>query len=413
VPVHKHPTILFISEKFPWPLDDGGQIRTFQMLKALASESRVILIALAPASVQNEEAVRDLGIEVVTFPSAKRKWKIPWQLLQALFTRRPYPLPKNFSRPILSEIRRRIETENIRELYFNHLDAAQYIEWLEGVQPPVRAVCDTHNVLSVFYERMFTSERNLFRKAYCWLQWRKMERYEKAILRKCDRVIVCSEVERQLVENWGLTSCTVVPNGVDVNFFTSSAPSASAQYLGAAAHLVFTGAMDYYPNSEGVRWFLESVAPELARRLANYRVTIVGKNPPSDLLVYQDPGKVEFTGFVEDVRPYTRSADIFIVPLRVAGGTRLKILEALAMRVPVVSTSVGAEGLDLENRTHLRLADTPAEMVEAIAQLLSDRERANEMAEAGCRKVRKEYSWDKVAAPLAAYYKSIPVPYLS
>jgi glycosyltransferase involved in cell wall biosynthesis len=400
--LHKIPTILFVSEKFPWPLDDGGQIRTFQILKMLASEFEVILIALAPSSPNDEIAVRDLGIQIVTFRRPKREWMIPWRIIQALFTKRPYPLPKNFSRRILKEIERRIDSGNISALHFNHLDAAQYVDWLEALDPRIKVVFDTHNVLTLLYERLFNSESNLLRKAYCWFQWRKMCHYEKAIMRKFDKVIVCSEVERDLVKLWGVKNCLVVPNGVDINYFTPGVANMRPQ--ARPAHLVFTGAMDYLPNAEGVRWFLRSVFPELDRRLSSYKLTVVGKNPPADLLAYGEPGKVEFTGRVDDVRPYARSADVFIVPLRIGGGTRLKILEALAMELPVVSTRVGGEGLDLQDEIHLKLVDNASEMAEVIVELCDQRERARAMAQNGCEEIRKKYTWDVVAGSLSEFY---------
>src|SRR5262249_12242507 len=151
----------------------------------------------------------------------------------------------------------------------------------------------------------------------------------------------------QVLQEWGVKNCVVVPNGVDTQFFAPQRALPGKE--GQPVQLVFTGAMDYLPNADGMRWFLRSVLPELDHRLPRYKLTIVGKNPPADLRVWERPGKIEFTGRVEDVRQYTRSADMFVVPLQVGGGTRLKILEALAMQIPVVSTRIGAEGLDLQD----------------------------------------------------------------
>jgi glycosyltransferase involved in cell wall biosynthesis len=228
-------------------------------------------------------------------------------------------------------------------------------------------------------------------------------------MRKADCVVVCSEVERRLLQEWGVRKCLVIPNGVDTEFFTPH--SVGLRPGGRPAHLVFTGAMDYMPNAQGIRWFLHSVLPELDRRSLNYKLTIVGKRPPADLLAWERPGQIEFTGHVEDVRPYTRLADVFVVPLQIGGGTRLKILEALAMEVPVVSTRIGAEGLDLRDGVHLRLADDAYTMTQAIAEMCVQPDRAQEMARRGRKHVLERYDWEAVTYPLCGYYDGSRLEY--
>ena len=398
----KHLSIVFVTDKFPWPLDDGGQIRTYQILKSLSAHFRVILVALSPPFPNCEEPIRNLGVEIVNFSRNRPSWTMLFYIVSALFTRRPYPLPKNFSPEILGEIRRRMHVGDVHALHLNHLDAAQYIEWLDGASSQVKIVFDTHNLLTSFYAQLVRSERNVLRRGYSWIQWRKMRSYEQTIMRKTDCVVVCSEPERQMLRDWGVKTGFVVPNGVDTQFFT---PTPSRLRLdGQPLHMVFTGAMDYLPNADGIRWFLRSVLPKLDDVAIAYKLTVVGKNPPADLRAWETPGKIEFTGRVEDVRPYTRYADVFVVPLQVGGGTRLKILESLAMQVPVVSTRLGAAGLDLKDGIHLRLADDAATMVHAITELCALPDRAQEMARRGRQKVLESYDWAAVTLPLCQYY---------
>jgi glycosyltransferase involved in cell wall biosynthesis len=399
----EHPIILFVTEKFPWPLDDGGQIRTYQVLRSLSASFSVILVSLSPSFPEDEQPVRDLGVEVITFPGHHPSWGILWYVTQTLFTKRPYPLPKNFSSEILDEIRRRMNTGRVQALHLNHLDAAQYVDWLDGIRPKVRIVFDTHNLLTSLYARLVKSEENLLRKTYSWIQWRKMCVYEQATMHKADCVVVCSELEQQILQEWRVKNCLVVPNGVDTQFFTPRPMLPKAE--GRLVHLVFTGAMDYLPNADGVRWFLRAVLPELDQRLSRYKLTIVGKNPPADLRNWERPGRIEFTGRVEDVRLYTCLADVFVVPLQIGGGTRLKILEALAMQVPVVSTRVGAEGLELCDRVHLRLADDAPAMARTISELCARPDHAQEIARRGREYVLKRYDWSAVTFPLCRYYE--------
>lgn len=397
--------ILFVTEKFPWPLDDGGQIRTYHVLKSLSSQFSVTLVSLAPALPEYEEPIHNLGVELITFPRRRPPWKLFWYAVQALFTKRPYPLPKNFSSEILTEIRRRIHTGKVQAVHFNHLDAAQYIDWLTRMDVPVRVVFDTHNLLTALYGRLVETEKNLCRKAYFWVQWRKMCDYEQATMHKTDCVVVCSEVEQQVLQEWRVKKCLVVPNGVDTQFFTLQPPLLRKE--GQPIQLVFTGAMDYLPNADGIRWFLGSVLPELDRRLPRYKLTIVGKNPPADLRNWECSGKIEFTGRVEDVRQYTCLADVFVVPLWIGGGTRLKILEALAMQIPVVSTRIGAEGLNLQDGVHLRLADDVSTMVQAIIELSTQPDHAQKIARRGREYVLEQYDWNAVTLPLFRYYEDV------
>jgi glycosyltransferase involved in cell wall biosynthesis len=396
-------TILFVSEKFPWPLDDGGQIRTYQILRSLAVQFSVILVATDPLCPQDKEAIQKLGIEVITVPRHRNHLMLPWYVLGSLFTKRPYPLPKNFSRRLLNEIRHQVSAGRVQAIHLNHLDAAQYVDWLDEFRSEVKIVFDTHNLLAPLYERLLNVEPNYLRKLFIWVQSRKMNLYERATIQKADCVAVCSTVERDILCSWGLNACLVVPNGVDTEFYT---PAPVRSVDGRPLALVFTGAMDYLPNADGIRWFLRCVSPKLDKLEIQYKITIVGKNPPADLLAWELPGKIEFTGRVVDVRPYTHSADLFVVPLQVGGGTRLKILEALAMKVPVVSTRVGAEGLELHDGIHLRVVDDASTMAQTIAELSALPDRGQEMAHRGREYVSKKYDWAAVTAPLSRFYAS-------
>ena len=395
--------ILFVSEKFPWPLDDGGQIRTYQVLKALATRFRVLLISKSPRSPELEIPIRELGVDVLTVSNHRHWWTTSWGLIIALFTRRPFPLPTNFSGEILRVVRDQIASGKVAVLHLNHLDAAQYVHWLTKANCRPKFVFDTHNVLTTLYGRLVKSEARWIHKAYCWMQWRKMEPYEKSVMDETDCVIVCSEVERRLLSEWGIRNCLVVPNGVDIASFEPGV--APRDVLERPPNVVFVGAMDYLPNADGVRWFLDSVDTDLRRRFPSYKLTVVGKNPPPDLLSMSQAGRIEFTGRVDDVRPYLRSADIFVVPLKIGGGTRLKILEALAMELPVVATSVGAEGLELTDRTHLRIVESGTEMALALQELWDQHGLAREMAKCGRMQVCSKYTWSQSIVPLREYYE--------
>lgn len=409
--------ILFVSEKFPWPVDDGGQIRTYNVLKRLSQEFRVSLVALEPPSPKDEQPIRDLGVEVKTFRKVRPRWAMPWYVTQSVFTRAPYPLHKNFSRAMLAEIRKQLATGTIGALHLNQIDAVQYVEHLglahqvapvaRRLEPQagVRTVFDTLNVLTTMYERLAEAARDPLRKAYCTLQWRKMSRYERAIMRAVDRVLVCSEVERELLRVWGIELAMLVPNGVDTEFFSFA--ERAPRPGDAPPTVVFSGGMDYLPNQDGVRWFIESVLPELKQLLPRAKLVVVGKNPPPSLTALAKPNEIEVTGRVEDVRPYVRAADVMVVPLRIGGGTRLKILEALSMGVPIVSTPVGAEGILVTHGKDILLADDPAGMARALASVCTSPDKARDLVAHGKELVQSRYDWTSVTRDLIEFYGTI------
>jgi glycosyltransferase involved in cell wall biosynthesis len=409
--------ILFVSEKFPWPVDDGGQIRTYNVLRTLASAFPVTLVALEPPSPAHEQPIRDLGVEVKTFRKLRPRWATPWYAAQSVFTRAPYPLRKNSSRAMLAEIRRELSTGRIGALHMNQIDAVQYVEPLglaksstlsargRETNDGVRTVFDTLNVLTTMYERFADAARDPLRKTFCTLQWRKMSRYERAIMRAVDRVLVCSEIEKDLLRVWGVELAMLVPNGVDTSYFSFEERPSRAP--GAPPTIVFSGGMDYLPNQDGVRWFIESVLPEVKQLLPRVKLVVVGKNPPPSLTALAKPGEIEVTGRVDDVRPYVRGSDALVVPLRIGGGTRLKILEALSMGVPIVSTTVGAEGILVTHGKDILIADDPPAMARAIASVCDDPARASDLVRNGRDLVRSRYDWPSVTRELVEYYAAI------
>ena len=394
--------LLFVTEKFPWPLDDGGQLRTWHVLAGLAAELPVTLASLAPPDPSSIEPVRALGVEVATFARRRSAARTAWYAAKALATRKPYPLEKNASRELLADLRRRIAAGGVLALHLNHLDAAQYVEDLGPGRPG--AVVDTHNLLTRMYERFADAARDPARRAYCTVQWWKMARYERELLKQVERVAVCSDVEREQLRTWGIDRVLVVPNGVDT---AKLVPDGRALRAGGPPSIVFVGALSYLPNADGVRWFLAEVAPRLESKLPGFRLTIAGKDPPSDVRARAVPGRVEVPGFVDDLAGLVRGADACVVPLRIGGGTRLKILDAMALGTPVVATRVGAEGILARDREHLLLGDTPDEIAAAVAEVCTDRALARRLSENGRRLVVERYDWKQAVAPLVEHYREL------
>jgi len=394
--------VLFLSEKFPWPVDDGGQARTFHVLRSLARSRPVTLIGHGPADPAHVAPIEALGVEVVDAGQRAPRLMAPAHAALATFTRAPHPLGKNRSRAMLRTLLERLARGDVRAVHFNHLDTAQYVERLGPLRAGVRCVFDTHNVLTTMYQRFQQTARNPLSRVYLGLQWSKMNRFEREIMKQLDLVCVCSELEREQLRTWGVEKVLVVPNGVDTEYF---APPPEPR-LDQPLRIVFTGALGYPPNADGVRWFLDEVWPAIERALPGVRFTVVGKEAPAELTARAVPGRVEFTGYVDDVRPHMHGAAVFVCPLRIGGGTRLKILDALALGLPVVSTRIGAEGLAVTPRVDIELADPPGEFARAVIELCQDPARRERRARSGRELVVTRYGWEGVTRPLVERLES-------
>jgi glycosyltransferase involved in cell wall biosynthesis len=259
---------------------------------------------------------------------------------------------------------------------------------------------DEHNIEYDIVRRTAQVQSSVLRRVYSAIEWRKVREEERHAWRHLDGCTVTSARDRDILLAHEPTARTaVVANGVDIDFFqppVSPAPRTPPS-------LVFFGAMDYHPNTDAVLWFLRDIMPRIAPAPANLCVSIVGRRPPDSVRAHQT-SRVEVTGVVNDVRPWLERADVVIVPVRIGGGTRLKILEAMAMGKAVVSTTIGAEGLDLVAERDLLVADDAAGFAAQVARLLADSELRRRLGAAARGLVANRYSWKRSVDTLSEFY---------
>jgi glycosyltransferase involved in cell wall biosynthesis len=249
-----------------------------------------------------------------------------------------------------------------------------------------------HNVETIIWQRHAANARDPLRKAYFALQAKRMFEYERHVCRSVARIIAVSDSDARLMESmFGVSGVATVPTGVDVEYFR---PRGHADPV---ADLMFVGSMDWMPNSDGILYFVREILPLIRARRPGCTVAIVGRDPGPEIRALADrDSQIRVTGTVPDVRPYLWGSAVSIVPLRIGGGTRLKIYEAMAAGTAVVSTTVGAEGLDVESPEHIRLADTPETFAQACIDLLDDPARRQRTAAAASDLVSARFSWDQV-----------------
>lgn len=259
-----------------------------------------------------------------------------------------------------------------------------------------RKILFEHNIESGIFKRYAESEKNILKKIFVYIEYLKMRTFQKKIWKKFDTCIVCSELDKKILTvEAAHKNVVVVNNGVDTSYFTSDA----THYAPCTMHqsILYTGQISWFPNEDAVLHFVKGIFPIIKAKNPQVKFYIVGDKPSERVrkLAHSDRSIV-VTGFVEDVREYMREASVFVVPLRIGGGTRLKILEALSMGKAVVSTSIGCEGLDLEDKKHIIIKDEPAEFAAAVSELLHDEGLRISLGNNGRRLVERSYDWDVV-----------------
>lgn len=269
------------------------------------------------------------------------------------------------------------------------------------------AVLFQHNVEATIWQRHTAQAANPFTRAYFALQARRMLTYESSTCRAAGHVVAVSGLDCETMRrNYAVERISSISTGVDAAYFCPP-PSAEAK-----ADLAFLGSMDWLPNIDGARFFVTEILPRIRRRLPQCTVALVGRRPDPALerLAKADP-HLTVTGTVPDVRPWLWGSKVSIVPLRIGGGTRLKIFEAMAAHIPVVSTTVGAEGLPVEPGKHLLIADDPDAFAEACIQLLENQQRRKHLAAEGLSLVSNRFSWDAIAREFEAILHSARKPF--
>jgi glycosyltransferase involved in cell wall biosynthesis len=314
--------------------------------------------------------------------------------MRSWFSAYPVDLWKCRVAALATEVKRLIAAGSVDVCVADFLAATPNVLFGDGV--PI--VLFAHNVEHFIWQRMSRNERRPWRRALLEIEWRKMRHCEAEACRRADLTVAVSEIDRaQLQEIAPDARTAAVPTGVDTTYFTPVGGPASDHSL------VFTGSLDWYPNEDAIIYFLDKMLPAIQAAVPDATLTVVGRNPTSRLRAASASAVgVRLTGTVKDVRPFVREAAVFVVPLRIGSGTRLKIFEALAMGKAVVSTTVGAEGLGLTPGMHFLQADAPDVFVRAVISLLRDPARRDALGRMARQLVESQYSWPEVTRDFEA-----------
>lgn len=393
--------ILILDEEFPHPLNTGKRIRSFHLARALAARHHVTYLAYGAVDSEAARALGAAGLEPAAVPAPDRRksgTRFYLRLLANLLSPEPYIVTSHYTAAFQAEVDRRIAHGGYDLVLCEWSPYARFLKDRTGV----RSIVVAHNIESHIWERYEEHERNPGKRWYITRQREKVQAFEKTMVAWVDGATAVSVAEADEIRAFGIRGpVEVIENGVDAAYFT---PSTTPE---DETRLVFTGSMDWRPNQDAAHHFVKDVWPILQRARPALRATFVGRDPSPDVRQLAETPGIEITGTVPDVRPMIARAAVYIVPLRIGGGSRLKILEALAMEKAVVSTTVGAEGLLVRDGRDLVLADGPDAFAEAVLRLLDDPARRRALGQAGHALIEDHYRWESLGARLESFVRRV------
>lgn len=397
--------VLFVTPYLPGPPIFGGQRRIHGLMTELAKSHEVSVIALVDAGVDQRAAVADTETYCKSVVTVADSWHRVQGRQKRLLQLGSLLTPKSwewllYRRPAFQRaLSRHLAANRYDVISCEFVFMANY-RFGRARDQGTCLVLDEHNVEYDLVRRMAQTS-TLDRKIFNELNWRKLRREEIAAWKRFDGCTVTSARDLAFLNDQAPSvPAAVVPNGVNVDLFRP-VNGASAEPM----TLLFFGAMNYYPNTDGAVYFAREVLPLLHQRLPEARLRIVGPCGPGPVMDLRND-RIEVLGFVEDLRSEIERASVVIAPLRIGGGTRLKILEGMALAKPIVSTTIGAEGLDVVHGRDMLLADTPEAFAAEVARVLTDPKLAADLGRAARRTAKERYSWRASAAELEAFYRA-------
>lgn len=402
--MEKRPTLLFLSHRLPFPPDNGASIRTYNVLDQLSREYDVTALCFdrkdrAKHGLTRADRTAALGrlarIEAFAIPQEESRARLLLDHARSVLSGLPYVHFVHDCAPFERTLKRTLAQGQFDLVHLDSLDLQRFLPLLRGL--PV--ACTNHNVESELLARRAGLETG-WRAAYLSLQAGLMRRAEARLLPKVDLSIVVSQVDQNLLTRIAPGArLATIPNGVDTDYY---APGPNSSRAGC----IFVGGTTWYPNRDGLEWLSDEIVPLLRRLDGNANVTWVGRVTEAERARFGAPG-LDFTGYVDDIRPHVHRAACYIAPLRVGGGTRVKIVDAWALGVPIVATRAAVEGLDARHGENVLLADTAADFAKAVGRVIETPELASRLAVAGRMTAEQQYGWTTLGERLRELYRKV------
>lgn len=399
------PQLLFLCQTLPYPPDGGVNIRTFNLLRILARAFDVTALCFFRRSARaSAEAVRHgvaklnefADVEAFPIPQEHSRRRLLVDHVRSVLERRVYTVYAYDSEAYRNRLRTLLRNQRFDLVHVDSLDLSGYLADL----PDIPVVCGHHNIESALLRRRAAFESSHIRRGYLRLQAKLMEREEQHWASRVDLNLTVSDADRRRLEDIAEGARVVtVPNGVDTSEFR---PASDAE-----DGIVFVGGATWFPNRDALAYFAKDILPRIRDARLDANVTWIGRASEALRAEFRDTDGIELTGYVDDIRPYVQRAACYVVPLRVGGGTRLKILDAWAMGKALVTTSIGCEGLDARDGFNALVRDAPEQFADAVVRILSDAELRTHLGRNARRTAEEIYDWDVVGNSLLSAYATL------
>lgn len=386
--------VLFLSQRFLFPQDTGGKLRTSNILEHLNRQFSLTVISNVESPkddpyIGQMDRLCDKFIPVPWVEPKRYSLRFYWEIFKKQFSIYPVTMLNDFSPELEDAVLGELNTVKYDLAICDFMQSTLNFRRADKIP----RILFQHNVETTIARRHMQRSKDPFSKIFWWIQFRKMFYHEKKVSSLFDTVIAVSEADRQRMEDWyKLNNVRTIPTGVDTDFYSVNGKAQDNKQI------VFVGAMDWLPNNDAMYYFLAKIFPIIQKQEPEVNFVIVGRNPSPQLERFaKSYSNVTLTGWVEDIRPYILASAVFLVPIRIGGGTRMKIYEGMAMGKAIVSTTIGAEGLPLHNAEHIFLVDDERDFANQVVKLLRDDKLRQQIGKQARQYVYENFRWEKVA----------------
>lgn len=367
--------ILFITNLVPYPMDNGGKIKTYNTLKILSKSNNIDLMCFYEEDKElcGKEHLYELctNIDCIKKPITTSK-NMKYMILRAIkniFSKMPLVAYKYMDKNFLIKLKQNIEKNDYDAIYIDHLQLGGYLEKIDTKNKTL--ILDEHNAECTIILRKAEQTKNLIKKTYFKYEYLRLKKFESKIINSVDRVITLSEEDQITLENISNAKkekFIKIPIPIQSDYIKTSGLKDEEKY-----NILFLGTLSWFPNAQGIEWFVDKVVPLLNKQNLKYNLYIVGKDPSENLKKIGDENSnIKVTGFVNDINEYIEKCDFMVVPLFIGSGMRVKILEAMSKNIPVISTTIGCEGIEVEDGKSILIADDEFEFVQSINKIKSN-----------------------------------------
>lgn len=391
--------ILWLTSLFPYPLYSGGQVRAYNLIKNLAKNHQISLFSfLRPEREQGPiKELQKFCPKVRTF-TGRKTWTTR-NILLAGFSHLPFTITHFYGdRKVEEALKEELNKEKYDLVHFESFYTSPYLNCVSSLP----TVMGNENIEYLIYQRFVNQKGFLFLKWLLSFDVWKMKRYEENVWKRADLNLAVSEVDAKRIEKVTNKKCVVVSNGVDLEFFKYRQKTVGHK----VPTLLFVGDFKYFANQDALRFLVKKIWPEIRTRLPKVKLWLVGKNPTSFVKNLRSMD-IRVDDKIDDIRQAYHSADVLMVPMRVTSGTNIKVLEAMASELPVVSTSLGIEGIKAKDEREVIVGNDPKEFANEVVKLLNNKNRCQELGRAGRKLVEKLYDWSAISKKLEKVYQEL------